>query len=54
MLTIFTQSISGFLLTRNFHVLNFDSFQFVLKGTVFARMLPDLKVQLIEELQNIG
>lgn len=25
-----------------------------MKGTVFARMSPDQKLQLIEELQNIG
>lgn len=29
-------------------------FQVVVKGTVFARMSPDQKLQLIEELQNIG
>ena len=29
-------------------------FQLVLKAVVFARMRPELKVQLIEELQELG
>ena len=31
-----------------------SQFQIIVKGTVFARMSPDQKAQLIEALQDVG
>ena len=33
---------------------NFHSFQLLVKGTVFARMSPDQKAQLVIGLQKLG
>ena len=38
----------GVVLTLDYHV------QLLVKGTVFARMSPPLKQQLVEKLQGIG
>lgn len=31
-----------------------NSFQILIRGTVFARMAPDQKTQLVEALQELG